>query len=381
MLYQATRGCQVIKVGISLFNVSLILASKMADQVIERKPRVCFGCDQSNFRCHRYMSPEPVDPHTVCIRCRRLKYNLPKDWICTRFNRCIQCQTWPDAQWDLYEARYKYADRKRRSTSSESGCDPSPLKKSKSLSKSTGRLALTEYRSPLPDTRRGASPVRTKTFLSSTDLVALARLQEESMDAHSQTVRSAAREQAPTVGGNSPFQSQADDRPSAEGCSGVRSVDRSQTDRRQGTPKRSADRSQGDRKHRGERSPDQSWYDSKAATGIRNLNSGTKSPGIDDISDEFSGSEDHTYARQGSQTHQKLPRPLKRPRSHDESLSTNRATDPANLVQEEPPSKQKRGGDNPIRGKGPGCTSDHGSPKGVHGSDFAGRETERSTSC
>ena len=333
----------------------------MADQVIERKPRVCFGCDQTSFRCHRYMSPESVDPHKICIRCRRLKYNLPRDWICTRTNRCIQCKTWSDAQWDLYEARYKYADRKRRSTSSESGFDPSPLKKSKQLSKSTGRLAQTVYRSPLPETRRGASPVDPPTFLSQADLVALARLQGEPEDAFipSQTVRSDAREQAPTVGSNSPFQSQLEDRPSAEGCSGVRSVDRSQTDRRQSTPKRSADRSQGDHKHRGVRSPSQSWYDSKAANGIRNSNSGTKSPENEPLSDEFSGPDDHTYAHTGSPTHQELPRPLKRPRSHDESLSTPVGTAPATMVQEEPPHKQKRGGGAPQQGR---VTQRHQSP-------------------
>ena len=117
----------------------------------------------------------------------------------------------------MYEARYKYADRKRRSTSTESGksFDPSPLKKSKTLSKSTGRLAQTVYRSPLPETRRGASPVGEPTFLSQADLVALARLQDEPEDTltHSQTVRSDAREQALTVGGNPPFQSQLADRP------------------------------------------------------------------------------------------------------------------------------------------------------------------------
>ena len=365
MLYQAPRGCQVIKLVVSLLNKTLILASKMADQqVVERKPRVCFGCDQTSFRCHRYMSPESVDPHKVCIRCRRLKYNLPRDWVCTRTNRCIQCETWSDAQWDMYEARYKYADRKRRSTSSESGksFDPSPLKKSKTLSSSTGRLAQTVYRSPLPETRRSASPVGPPPFLSQADLVALARLQDEPEDAFipSQTVRSDAREQPTTVGSNSPFQqSQLADRPSAEGCSGMQSVDRSQTDHRQGTPKRSADRSQGDRMHKGARSPQQSWYDSKSANGTRNSNSGTKSPENEQFSDEFSGPDDHHKAPMGTSTHREMPRPLKRPRSHDESLSTPVGTAPANMEQEEPPHKQKRGGGMPRQGR---VTQRHQSP-------------------
>ena len=43
-----------------------------------------------------------------------------------------------------------------------------------------------------------------------------------------------------------------------------------------------------------------------------------------------------------------MPRPLKRPRSHDESLSTPVGTAPANRDQEEPPHKQKKGGSTPA---------------------------------
>ena len=185
--------------------------------------------------------------------------------MCTRTNRCVQCSTWPDVQWDLYEARYKYSDRKRRSTSSsESGRSTDTVipKKSKTMSSSPGRLAQTEYRSPLPETRRGASPVEPPTFLARADLVALARLQGEPEDSFlpSQTTRSDTREIPTTVGDDSPFlSSQNGDRPSAEGCSGTRSVDRSQTNSQQGTSARSADRSQSDRQHKGARAPSKSW--------------------------------------------------------------------------------------------------------------------------
>ena len=118
--------------------------------------RVCLGCDQTSFRCHRYMSHEDVDPHVLCLRCRRLKYSLAPDWDCSVSKRCPECKNWPLEQFRLYDKRYKYASRSK--SLSQSSIESQALKKSRASTASPKRLVSTEYRSPLPETRRGASP-------------------------------------------------------------------------------------------------------------------------------------------------------------------------------------------------------------------------------
>ena len=96
--------------------------------VTSKGQRLCPGYDANAFKCGRFMSNASVDPHTLCVVCRRRKWGRD----CSPSTTCWQCEEWPEEQWEVFKAKGKYSDRKR----SKSSPNPSPVSSEPRRSKS-----------------------------------------------------------------------------------------------------------------------------------------------------------------------------------------------------------------------------------------------------
>ena len=99
--------------------------------------RICPGWDGNAFKCGRFMSHASVDPHTLCSHCRRKKWGRD----CTPTTTCWQCKDWPQEQWDVYNAKSKYSDRKKSKT-------PNPSPVSEGQRRSSSKTPVRASKSP-----------------------------------------------------------------------------------------------------------------------------------------------------------------------------------------------------------------------------------------
>ena len=70
---------------------------------MSRELRLCPGV--GNRKCGAFLSSLDRDPHPTCARCRGK--------ICTRDLTCDFCVGWSPAQWELFEEKWTYKDRKK----------------------------------------------------------------------------------------------------------------------------------------------------------------------------------------------------------------------------------------------------------------------------
>ena len=70
---------------------------------MSRELRICPGV--GNWKCGAFLSSLDRDPHPTCPRCRGK--------ICTRDLTCDFCVGWSPAQWELFEKKRAYKDRKQ----------------------------------------------------------------------------------------------------------------------------------------------------------------------------------------------------------------------------------------------------------------------------
>ena len=59
----------------------------------------------SGRKCGVYMSPVQIDPHPTCARCRGRN--------CTSDSTCSTCEHWSLGQWESFNKKRSYADRKK----------------------------------------------------------------------------------------------------------------------------------------------------------------------------------------------------------------------------------------------------------------------------
>ena len=132
--------------------------------VTSKGQRICPGYDGNAFKCGRFMSHAAVDPHTLCVVCRKKKWGRD----CSPSTTCWQCEEWPEEQWEVYKAKGKYSDRKKSksspnpspvSTEQRRSSSKTPRRPSKSPSVSSAPSRSQYVILPPPDADSGVSPL------------------------------------------------------------------------------------------------------------------------------------------------------------------------------------------------------------------------------